>query len=73
MVWRGPDRDVLYEGNEFSLRVPEHEQQVRLPLCEAENYQRENMSSVSYYDNAPILQESISENVPNNEFSILYI
>lgn len=64
---------MLYEGNEFSLRVPENEQQIRLPLGDVENYQRENMSSVSYYDNTPILQESINENVSHNEFGEFYI
>ena len=35
MVWRGADRDLMYERNEFKLRIPED--QLRMPLTNVNN------------------------------------
>jgi len=69
MVYRGAERDILYEKNEFSLRVPADEQQIRLPFNEVDNNQRDNTNSVSYYETTPVIQESRNENLVHNEFS----
>ena len=69
MVYRGAERDILFEKNEFSLRVPADEQQIRLPFNEVDNNQRDNTNSVSYYETTPVIQESRNENLVHNEFS----
>ncbi len=49
MVCRGPDRDLLYQNNEFKLQVPED--QVRLPMNEIENIAHfENIDRIEKID-----------------------
>lgn len=67
MVCRGPDRDIMYDKNDFKLQLPE--EQVRMPFGETEIPQRHNISAISRHDHtAATLQESLNENVAHNEF-----
>jgi hypothetical protein len=68
MVCRGADRDLLYQKNEFNLRVSDD--QIKLPMQEVENH-TPNMNSVSYYEpqshSQPVMHENVSENVTHTE------
>lgn len=57
MVWRGADRDLLYERNDFKLRIPE--EQLRMPLTNIENQiQLEESQNIENQSNEISIQES---------------
>lgn len=59
---------MLFDKNEFTLRVPD--EPVRVPMQDIEN-QQPNTSAMSHYQTTPILQESVNENLTHNEFGKL--